>query len=151
MLTRARVAGYMSLRDAEARLEVLIMLFETNATGKSSVLDAPRQMSNPGTSRAVKEAFNLPHRDTPINSFSVGNRGLKGLIKRKRAYSNKANPMKRLTHVRAIDMRLNWRDASSGCKTAALKMNLVGNAHVDRSYWRFVDRVGSDLQGGGRS
>ena len=83
------------------------MLFETNAAGKSSVLDALRQMLNPGTSRAVKEAFNLPHRDRVIESFTGGNRGLKDLIKRKRAYSNKADPMECLTHTRAIDMRLN--------------------------------------------
>ena len=84
MLTRARIKGYKSLEDAEVRLEALAVLFGPNAAGKSNFLDALQLLSKLGTSRTVKEAFNPPYRGKPIESFTVGNGGLKGLIKRER-------------------------------------------------------------------
>ena len=84
MLTRARIKGYKSLEDAEVRLEALAVLFGPNAAGKSNFLDALQLLSKLGTSRTVKEAFNPPYRGKPIESFTVGNSGLKGLIKRER-------------------------------------------------------------------
>ena len=126
------------------------MLFEPNAAGKRSFLDAPRQMSNLGTSHTVKEAFNLPHRDTSIKSFSVGNRGLECLIKRKRALSNEFDLVERFAQAGGVDMRLNWRSASSSCEWVAREMNLARDACVDTTVRRLADGLGSVLQGGGR-
>ena len=80
MLTRARIKGYKSLEDAEVRLEPLAVLFGPNAAGKSNFLDALQLLSKLGTSRTVKEAFDPPYRGKPIESFTIGQGGLKGLI-----------------------------------------------------------------------
>ena len=82
MLTRARIRGYKSLEDVEVRLESLAVLFGPNAAGKSNFLDALQLVSKFGTSRTVKEAFDPPYRGKPIESFTVGSGGLKGLIGR---------------------------------------------------------------------
>ena len=84
MLTRARIEGYKSLVDAEVRLEPLTVLFGPNAAGKSNLLDALQLLSKLGTSRTLKEAFDPPYRGKPIESFTIGQGGLKGLIERER-------------------------------------------------------------------
>ena len=66
------------------RLEALAVLFGPNAAGKSNFLDALQLLSKLGTSRTVKEAFDPPYRGKPIESFTIGNGGLKGLIERER-------------------------------------------------------------------
>ena len=82
MLTRARIKGYKSLEDVEVRLDPLAVLFGPNAAGKSNFLDALQLVSKLGTSRTVREAFDPPYRGKPIESFTVGSGGLKGLIGR---------------------------------------------------------------------
>ena len=82
MLTRARIEGYKSLKKVEVRLEPLAVLFGPNAAGKSNFLDALQLLSKLGTSRTVKEAFDPPYRGKPLESFTVGKRGLKGLLER---------------------------------------------------------------------
>ena len=82
MLTRARIKGYKSLEDVEVRLDPLAVLFGPNAAGKSNFLDALQLVSKLGTSRTVREAFDPPYRGKPIESFTVGSGGLKGLVKR---------------------------------------------------------------------
>ena len=82
MLTRARIKGYKSLEDVEVRLDPLAVLFGPNAAGKSNFLDALQLVSKLGTSRTVREAFDPPYRGKPIESFTVGSGGLKGLIER---------------------------------------------------------------------
>ena len=84
MLTRARIKGYKSLEDVEVRLETLAVLFGANAAGKTNFLDALQLLSKLGTGRTVKEAFDPPYRGRLIESFTVGNGGLKGLIERER-------------------------------------------------------------------
>ena len=84
MLTRARIKGYKSLEDAEVQLEPLAVLFGPNAAGKSNFLDALQLLSKLGTSRTVKEAFDPPYRGKPIESFTIVQGGLKGLIERER-------------------------------------------------------------------
>ena len=83
MLTRARIEGYKSLDGVEVRLKPLAVLFGPNAAGKSNFLDALQLLSELGTSRTVKEAFDPPYRGKPLESFTVGKRGLRGLLKRK--------------------------------------------------------------------
>ena len=80
MLKRIRIKGYKSLGDVEATLEPLTVLFGPNASGKSNFLDALQLLSRMATSRTLKEAFDPPYRGKPLESFSFGGAGLKGLV-----------------------------------------------------------------------
>ena len=84
MLKRVHVKGYKSLADVEVKLEPLTVLFGPNAAGKSSFLDALQLLSRLGTSRTVREAFDSPSRGAPLESFSMGPDGRKGLIAQER-------------------------------------------------------------------
>ena len=84
MLKRIRIKGYKSLADAEVTLKPLTVLFGPNASGKSNFLDALQLLSRLATSRTVKEAFDPPYRGKPLESFSFGDKGLKGLVSRDR-------------------------------------------------------------------
>ena len=80
MLKRIRIEGYKSLSDLEVRLSPLTLLFGPNAAGKSNFLDSLQLLSKLATSRTLKEAFDPPYRGKPLESFTVGERGLRGLI-----------------------------------------------------------------------
>ena len=80
MLKRIRIEGYKSLTDIEVSLEPLTVLFGPNAAGKSNLLDALQLLSKLGTSRTLKEAFDPPYRGKPLESFTIGKKGIKGLI-----------------------------------------------------------------------
>ena len=84
MLTRVRIKGYKSLEDTEARLSPLTALFGPNAAGKSNLLDALQLLSNIATSRTLKEAFDPPYRGKPIESFTLGQGGIREQLERKR-------------------------------------------------------------------
>lgn len=97
MLKRVRVKGYKSLCDTEVRLAPLTLLFGANAAGKSNFLDALQLLSKLGTSRTLKEAFEPPCRGKPLESFTVGEKGLKGLVEEERltfsiTRSRRSNP-----------------------------------------------------------
>lgn len=80
MLTRIRIQGYKSLRDLEVQLKPLSVLFGPNAAGKSNFLDALQLLSKIVSSRTLKEAFEPPYRGKPLESFSFGPDGIKGLL-----------------------------------------------------------------------
>lgn len=80
MLKRIRIKGYKSLTALEVGLEPLTVLFGPNAAGKSNFLDALQLLSKLGTSRTLKEAFDPPYRGKPLESFTIGSRGIKGLL-----------------------------------------------------------------------
>lgn len=80
MLKRIRIDGYKSLTDVEVSLEPLTVLFGPNAAGKSNFLDALQLLSKLGTSRTLKEAFDPPYRGKPLESFTIGIRGIQGLL-----------------------------------------------------------------------
>ena len=80
MLKRIRIDGYKSLTDLEVSLEPLTVLFGPNAAGKSNFLDALQLLSKLGTSRTLKEAFDPPYRGKPLESFTIGGKGIKGLL-----------------------------------------------------------------------
>lgn len=80
MLKRIRIDGYKSLTDAEVSLEPLTVLFGPNAAGKSNFLDALQLLSKLGTSRTLKDAFDPPYRGKPLESFTIGRKGIKGLL-----------------------------------------------------------------------
>jgi predicted ATPase len=84
MLKRIHIKGYKSLRDTEVRLSPLSVLFGPNAAGKSNFLDGLQLLSKLGTSKTLKEAFDPPYRGKPLESFSLGERGLKGLVEQDR-------------------------------------------------------------------
>ncbi|MEW6218019.1 MAG: AAA family ATPase [Thermodesulfobacteriota bacterium] len=80
MLTRVRIKGYKSLKDVEVRPADLSVLFGPNAAGKSNFLDALQLLSRLVTSRTLKDAFEPPYRGKPLESFTFGERGLRGLV-----------------------------------------------------------------------
>ena len=84
MLKRVRIRGYKSLEDIEVRLSQLVVLFGPNAAGKSNLLDALQLLSKLGTSRTLKEAFDPPYRGKPLESFTIGQDGIKGLLEQAR-------------------------------------------------------------------
>ncbi len=80
MLKRIMIKGYKSLRHVDVTLGSLAVLFGPNAAGKSNFLDALQLLSGIATSRTLKEAFAPPYRGTPLESFSFGPQGIKGLL-----------------------------------------------------------------------
>ena len=84
MLTRIRIKGYKSFHDVEVRLSPLAVMFGPNAAGKSNLLDALQLLAKLGTSRTVKEAFDPPCRGKPLESFTIGEGGIRGLIAQER-------------------------------------------------------------------
>jgi predicted ATPase len=82
MLNRINIKGYKSLRNLEVRLQPLSVLFGPNAAGKSNFLDALQLLSKFVDSRTLKDAFDPPYRGKPLESFSFGAEGLKGLLAR---------------------------------------------------------------------
>ena len=84
MLKRIRIKGYKSFHDVEVRLSPLAVMFGPNAAGKSNLLDALQLLAKLGTSRTVKEAFEPPYRGKPLESFTIADKGLRGLIEQDR-------------------------------------------------------------------
>ena len=84
MLKRIRIKGYKSLSDLEVRLSPLTLLFGPNAAGKSNFLDALQLLSKLATSRTLKDAFEPPYRGKPLESFTIGEQGLRGLVEKDR-------------------------------------------------------------------
>ena len=80
MLKRVRISGYKSLRDVEVELQPLSVLFGPNASGKSNFLDALQLLSRICSRRTLKDAFALPHRGKPLESFTFAADGIKGLL-----------------------------------------------------------------------
>ena len=83
MLQRIHVS-YKSLHDVEISVPPLAVLFGPNAAGKSNFLDALQLLSKLGTGQTLKDAFDLPCRGKAIESFSIGDRGIRGLIEAER-------------------------------------------------------------------
>jgi len=82
MLKKIRIRNYKSFQDIDIMLNPLTVLFGPNAAGKSNFLDALQLLSRIATSRTLKEAFDPPYRGKPLESFSFGENGLKGLVNR---------------------------------------------------------------------
>ncbi|MFQ5695735.1 MAG: AAA family ATPase, partial [Terriglobia bacterium] len=80
MLRRIEMCGYKSLEALEVDLKPLSVLFGPNAAGKSNFLDALQLLSRIATSRTLKDAFAPPYRGTPLESFTFGPEGVKGLL-----------------------------------------------------------------------
>ncbi len=107
MLKRLRIKGYKSLTDLEVELEPLTVLFGPNAAGKSNFLDALQLLSKLGTSRTLKDAFESPYRGTPLESFRIGQKGIKGLVEQERlGFSIEADLRLSDTVIDAVDRQI---------------------------------------------
>lgn len=84
MLKRLHVKGYKSLVDVELSLEPLTLLIGPNASGKSNLLDALQLLAGMATGRTLKQAFDPPCRGKPLESFHIGQQGIRGLLERDR-------------------------------------------------------------------
>ena len=85
MLKRIKISGYKSLTEIEVKLQPLSVLFGPNGAGKSNFLDALQLLSKIATSRTLKDAFEPPYRGKPLESFSFGLGGIKGLLMAERS------------------------------------------------------------------
>ena len=120
MLNRIRVRGYKSLRDLDVQLKPLTLLFGPNAAGKSNILDAVQLLSRLATSRTLKEAFDPPCRGKPLESFTMGPGGLKGLREQERlAFSIEADLHISDTVAKAIDREILEMRQPAGAVVAA--------------------------------
>ena len=82
MLKRIKIRGYKSLVDLKLNLRPLSVLFGPNASGKSNFLDALQLLSRVATNRSLKEAFDSPYRGYPLESFTLGEGGIRNLLER---------------------------------------------------------------------
>lgn len=80
MLRRIKISGYKSFKNVEVALQPLSVLFGPNGAGKSNFLDALQLLSKIATSRTLKDAFDPPYRGKPLESFTFGPQGIKGLL-----------------------------------------------------------------------
>lgn len=107
MLKRIHIRGYKSLEDVEVRLPQLVVLFGPNSAGKSNLLDALQLLSKLGTSRTLKEAFDPPYRGKPLDSFTLGGKGIRGLLSQQRlSFSIEADLSLSDTVVEAVNRRI---------------------------------------------
>jgi predicted ATPase len=79
MIRRIAISGYKSLRNVDIELEPLTVLLGPNGAGKSNVLDAMHLLARMATMRSLDEAFDAPHRGSPLESFAWGPGGIRAL------------------------------------------------------------------------
>lgn len=84
MLERVRIRGFKSFSDVEVRLKPLVLLCGPNASGKSNFLDALQLLSGIAAGRTLKEAFEPPYRGSTLESFQIGDDGLRGQVRQDR-------------------------------------------------------------------
>ena len=107
MLKRIHIRGYKSLEEVEVRLPQLVVLFGPNSAGKSNLLDALQLLSKLGASRTLKEAFDPPYRGKPLDSFTLGDKGIRGLLSHQRlSFSIEADLSLSDTVVEAVNRRI---------------------------------------------
>ena len=82
MIHRLYVDGYKSLTGMEVKLRPLSVLFGPNAVGKSNFLDAVQLLSRMVNAQTLKQAFESPHRGTPLEAFTFGPDGIAGHLQK---------------------------------------------------------------------
>lgn len=83
MIRRIAIQGYKSLRDVEVSLEPLTVVIGPNAAGKSNLLDAIGLLSR--TAEGDLQSAFTGHRGEPLQSFTFGEHGFEGLLRREQA------------------------------------------------------------------
>lgn len=108
MIRRVKIEGYKSLRNVELRLEPLTVIFGPNAAGKSNLFDALALLSRMVTAKTLRDAFDpREHRGNPLEAFSYGRGGLRGLLERKSAQLTIEVDVELSPHVvHAVEMRI---------------------------------------------
>ncbi len=136
MLKRIHITGYKSLADVDVELSPLTLLFGPNAAGKSNFLDALQLLSKLAASRTLREAFDPPYRGKALESFAIGEKGLKGLIEQERlAFSIEADLELSDAVVNAVNRQIEEMRPSSSDSRSAEKGNTPGR--VRERYLRY--------------
>lgn len=118
MLKRVYIKGYKSLTEVEVHLSPLTLLFGPNAAGKSNFLDALQLLSKLATSRTLKESFDPPYRGKPLESFTIGEKGLKGMVQQERlVFSIEADLELSDAVIEAVNRQIREMRRPSGIKT----------------------------------
>lgn len=84
MIRRISIDGYKSLTRLDVTLRPLALLFGPNAVGKSNFLDAIQLLARMVNAPTLKQAFEPPHRGTPLESFTFGPDGIAGHLQKDR-------------------------------------------------------------------
>lgn len=136
MLKRIHIRGYKSLEDVEVRLPRLAVLIGANSSGKSNLLDALQLLSKLATSRTLKDAFDPPYRGRPIESFTIGKAGIKGLLEREKlSFSIEADLKLSDAVVGVVNRQIREMPHTSG--NTRLKGRNKNPAHVRRRDLRY--------------
>lgn len=122
MLKHIQIAGYKSMRNLEVGLKPLSVLFGPNAAGKSNFLDALRLLSRLTTCRTLKDAFQPPCRGKPLESFTFGNEGIRGLVREKsHRFSIRADVELSPAVVETVNRQILEMERSDGEGSGSLK------------------------------
>lgn len=81
MIRAIYIDNYKSYRDFHLTLKPLSVLLGPNAAGKSNFLDALQLLSQLTSSKVLKDAFAIPYRGKPIESFAFPLQGVEGIMK----------------------------------------------------------------------
>ncbi|WP_028317777.1 AAA family ATPase [Desulfobulbus elongatus] len=134
MLTRIHIQGYKSLKKVEVHLSDLSVLFGPNAAGKSNFLDCLQLLSKLATSRTIKEAFEPPYRGKPLESFTFGERGIKGsLAKERLSFSIEVDVRISDAIANAVNRQVNEMRRSGSQESGAGREMKPGNAVRERN------------------
>ena len=107
MLKRIKIQGYKSLVDLELNLKPLSVLVGPNASGKSNLLDALQLLSRLTTCQTLEDAFESPYRGHPLESFTFGDKGIKGLLeKEKVSFSIEVDVQLSTAIIESINQRI---------------------------------------------
>ena len=82
MIRRIHLQRYKSLRDVDVALQPCQSCLVRTPRGKAIFIDALQLLSRIAGSRGLKETFDPPYRAKPMESFSLDETGLEGLIKK---------------------------------------------------------------------
>lgn len=159
LLRSLRVQGFKSLHDVQLDLAPLVVLMGPNATGKSNILEALLLLSRLATEQTLTAAFAPPLRGYPLESFSVGEGGLPGLLQRERAeltleavIDGRRFPVWWLASRKSEPLPLHYRvTVRIQPKVGNLEVadeylaRLTREAKPDRTKLPRIERVGSEL------
>jgi predicted ATPase len=84
MIKRLQVDGYKTLSGADVTFAPLTVIFGANSSGKSNLFDALGLLSRIATEPTLESAFKL-HRGEPLEAFTFGPKGLRGLLEQSSA------------------------------------------------------------------
>ena len=71
MITRLRVKGFKSLYDLDVTFSPLTVLFGTNTSGKSNILDVIQLLAKSVTAEHIADIFDAPFRGSGFSCFSL--------------------------------------------------------------------------------